>query len=123
IDSLIVIFIIVRMYIFFVSSRRRHTTSKRDWSSDVCSSDLEGYPSCDGEPCANVSDDSQDGTDTMADAAEGGDKAGAGSDLTARSEERRVGKECISPSSPWIWSRGEEWQSVRCRTQSVGNRD
>ena len=27
----------------------------------------EGYPSCDGEPCANVSDDSQDGTDTMAD--------------------------------------------------------
>ena len=43
----------------------------------------EGYPSCDGEPCANVSDDSQDGTDTMADAAEGGDKAGAGSDLTA----------------------------------------
>ena len=22
----------------------------------------EGYPSCDGEPCANVSDDSQDGT-------------------------------------------------------------
>src|SRR5699024_335711 len=26
---------------FFLSSRRRHTTSKRDWSSDVCSSDLE----------------------------------------------------------------------------------
>src|SRR5699024_11843019 len=24
----------------FFSSRRRHTTSKRDWSSDVCSSDL-----------------------------------------------------------------------------------
>src|SRR5699024_11758465 len=24
----------------FVSSRRRHTRSKRDWSSDVCSSDL-----------------------------------------------------------------------------------
>src|SRR5699024_11326771 len=28
--------------IFFFSSRRRHTRSKRDWSSDVCSSDL-GY--------------------------------------------------------------------------------
>src|SRR5699024_11779541 len=27
--------------IFFFSSRRRHTRSKRDWSSDVCSSDLE----------------------------------------------------------------------------------
>src|SRR5699024_6527894 len=26
--------------IFFISSRRRHTRSKRDWSSDVCSSDL-----------------------------------------------------------------------------------
>src|SRR6266513_1332633 len=27
---------------FFFSTRRRHTRSKRDWSSDVCSSDL-GY--------------------------------------------------------------------------------
>src|SRR6266704_6263117 len=27
---------------FFFSSRRRHTISKRDWSSDVCSSDLTG---------------------------------------------------------------------------------
>src|SRR5206468_7751815 len=25
---------------FFFSSRRRHTSSDRDWSSDVCSSDL-----------------------------------------------------------------------------------
>src|SRR5699024_11232377 len=25
---------------FFLSRRRRHTISKRDWSSDVCSSDL-----------------------------------------------------------------------------------
>src|SRR5437868_7094647 len=30
---------------FFFSSRRRHTRSKRDWSSDVCSSDLTGYGS------------------------------------------------------------------------------
>src|SRR5438874_3360089 len=27
--------------VFFFSSRRRHTRSLRDWSSDVCSSDLE----------------------------------------------------------------------------------
>src|SRR2546428_1821849 len=27
-------------YLFFFSSRRRHTRSDRDWSSDVCSSDL-----------------------------------------------------------------------------------
>src|SRR5437868_1157984 len=29
-------------FYFFFSSRRRHTRSKRDWSSDVCSSDLLG---------------------------------------------------------------------------------
>src|SRR6266849_9568110 len=28
------------MSFFFFSSRRRHTRSTRDWSSDVCSSDL-----------------------------------------------------------------------------------
>src|SRR5216683_5878824 len=28
------------MFFFFFSSRRRHTRSDRDWSSDVCSSDL-----------------------------------------------------------------------------------
>ena len=28
------------MYFFF-SSRRRHTRLRRDWSSDVCSSDLQ----------------------------------------------------------------------------------
>src|SRR2546421_12761938 len=27
-------------FFFFFSSRRRHTRSDRDWSSDVCSSDL-----------------------------------------------------------------------------------
>src|SRR5438067_10915771 len=27
--------------LFFFSSGRRHTSSKRDWSSDVCSSDLQ----------------------------------------------------------------------------------
>src|SRR5690606_39555562 len=27
--------------VFFFSSRRRHTRFSRDWSSDVCSSDLE----------------------------------------------------------------------------------
>src|SRR5438874_6231808 len=32
-------FILV-FFFFFFSSRRRHTRSLRDWSSDVCSSDL-----------------------------------------------------------------------------------
>src|SRR5438105_12630815 len=30
----------VFFFFFFFSSRRRHTRSTRDWSSDVCSSDL-----------------------------------------------------------------------------------
>src|SRR5438067_4844399 len=30
-------------HFFFFSSRRRHTRSKRDWSSDVCSSDLSSF--------------------------------------------------------------------------------
>src|SRR2546422_10116200 len=31
----------VRDFFFFFSSRRRHTRCSRDWSSDVCSSDLD----------------------------------------------------------------------------------
>src|SRR5262252_9800563 len=34
------IFFTARCYVFFFSSRRRHTMSLCDWSSDVCSSDL-----------------------------------------------------------------------------------
>ena len=37
------IFIYLLYCIFFFSSRRRHTRYWRDWSSDVCSSDL-GFP-------------------------------------------------------------------------------
>src|SRR2546422_4929882 len=32
----------MRLSFFFFSSRRRHTRCSRDWSSDVCSSDLAG---------------------------------------------------------------------------------
>src|SRR5205809_3496410 len=31
-------------FFFFFSSRRRHTRCSRDWSSDVCSSDLSARP-------------------------------------------------------------------------------
>src|SRR5579872_249011 len=34
------------MCFFFFSSRRRHTRCGRDWSSDVCSSDLNGVGPC-----------------------------------------------------------------------------
>src|SRR5690606_39378853 len=39
--SVAVVYIIVFYFFFFFSSRRRHTRFSRDWSSDVCSSDLE----------------------------------------------------------------------------------
>src|SRR5699024_1147733 len=40
------LFLSVLRLCFFFSSRRRHTRSKRDWSSDVCSSDLESCFNC-----------------------------------------------------------------------------
>src|SRR5207249_6987698 len=47
-----------RKWLFFFSSRRRHTSSKRDWSSDVCSSDLvqpsRGHVHGRGQPAATV---------------------------------------------------------------------
>src|SRR5699024_11885155 len=41
--------------LFFFSSRRRHTRSKRDWSSDVCSSDLSRDLSIDGYMADDIS--------------------------------------------------------------------
>src|SRR5216683_905446 len=38
--------------LFFFSSRRRHTRSDRDWSSDVCSSDLAGRSNVTGFPAS-----------------------------------------------------------------------
>src|SRR2546429_4771459 len=40
------------LYFFFFSSRRRHTRCSRDWSSDVCSSDLP----VDGHSSASIAD-------------------------------------------------------------------
>src|SRR5690606_39772051 len=34
------VFFFILFFFFFFSSRRRHTRFSRDWSSDVCSSDL-----------------------------------------------------------------------------------
>src|SRR5437868_15219148 len=79
--------------VFFFSSRRRHTRSKRDWSSDVCSSDL-ARPS--GFPLFKVIVGK--GKPLGLALVSRGD-IGPGE---ARSEERRVGKECRSwwgPSS------------------------
>src|SRR5690606_40045969 len=84
-------------FIFFFSSRRRHTRFSRDWSSDVCSSDLgsaimlraekEGITS--EQLIDNVrAEHTADFADFLVDF-----------DNYHRSEERRVGKECRSRGS------------------------
>src|SRR2546422_1684606 len=75
---------------FFFSSRRRHTRCSRDWSSDVCSSDLHvlfcGPPGLGKTSLAHVI----------------AYELGAQIHVTSgRSEERRVGKECRSRWSPY----------------------
>src|SRR5215203_7197340 len=77
------------MLVFFFSSRRRHTRYWRDWSSDVCSSDL-------APPLAPPG-----AGELRPDARRAGDGA-------ARSEERRVGKECRSRWSPYHSKKKEE---------------
>src|SRR5690606_39723657 len=89
---------------FFFSSRRRHTRFSRDWSSDVCSSDLllQGF-----DPNVRVrggfkrADKSQKSQQQLVEeicrdwlrmkVVWGNNQTGQG-----RSEERRVGKECRS---------------------------
>src|SRR2546429_2028085 len=51
--TLLYIFFFVSRYLFFFfffSSRRRHTRCSRDWSSDVCSSDLGDRAGCQDQP-------------------------------------------------------------------------
>src|SRR5690625_6453932 len=84
---------------FFFSSRRRHTRWPRDWSSDVCSSDLAPRAQEPGQAVERARVGEVAGGGPVADAGRlpGDDLLdGAGADdLTAvRSEERRVGKEC-----------------------------
>src|SRR5207245_7683781 len=92
---------------FFFSSRRRHTRCYRDWSSDVCSSDLNerhvlaalerrGRPGSDGvrTPAGSALLGSSGITEC----------AGFSHQWRLRSEERRVGKECGS----WVWRENEE---------------
>src|SRR2546421_7204245 len=97
------------LFFFFFSSRRRHTRSDRDWSSDVCSSDLL-------QPVVEHAPRVMPGRDRPAlrelpDQAAEEDHAAAAEDDHAdpvphtepgdRSEERRVGKECRSRWSPY----------------------
>src|SRR5206468_9413892 len=86
------IFVVFFFFFFFFSSRRRHTRSDRDWSSDVCSSDLAE---------SRLRDEHRDVALLHPQAARAREPERAqpaviveGAEIDDRSEERRVGKEC-----------------------------
>src|SRR5260370_32358874 len=99
----------VYFFYFFFSSRRRHTRFKCDWSSDVCSSDLVGDLEARVADLARLLAEDRPQQPLLGrqlGLALGRDladehvaRAHLGAD--ARSEERRVGKECRSRWSPY----------------------
>src|SRR5207253_7587929 len=94
--------VLVSVAVFFFSSRRRHTSWPRDWSSDVCSSDLtmvKPFPISVAFDEIRRDLDASESTYTEKSALlrELGVNTlylGVGVDRVDRSEERRVGKEC-----------------------------
>src|SRR5438270_12104962 len=82
---------------FFFSSRRRHTRFDCDWSSDVCSSDLDHRRPAIVDLLTEVADVQLHDVRLAAEV--------IAPDLIEdlrRSEERRVGKECRSAGSPCL---------------------
>src|SRR5690606_40697943 len=72
-------------FFFFFSSRRRHTRFSRDWSSDVCSSDL-GSPRASRSAIACLREARRIWRRSPK-------RRGSSNRRRCRSEERRVGKE------------------------------
>src|SRR5690606_40092437 len=91
---------------FFFSSRRRHTRFSRDWSSDVCSSDLRSVTKLEKAFCPESLRAHPRPGRLVRDASEAtlniGRTPGRQSGEN-RSEERRVGKECRSRWWPHHW--------------------
>src|SRR5439155_17395129 len=96
--------------LFFFSSRRRHTRWPRDWSSDVCSSDLAStemsqFQAVNGRPFderLHILRVQGKGnfTTLILPHAKGDVPNSQITQSGGRSEERRVGKECRSRRSP-----------------------
>src|SRR3712207_8435028 len=97
------------LYFFFFSSRRRHTRYWRDWSSDVCSSDLpadfrdaKALASYVGVvPATSQSGKSQRQRAGLSHLGNARLRHALWMPTLTRSEERRVGKECRSRWSPY----------------------
>src|SRR3712207_7054824 len=98
---------ILKLLYFFFSSRRRHTRYWRDWSSDVCSSDLTDdvvvrLLSCERNAgCLRVELEHPRPFLLRSVALLHPARPDAASRSELRSEERRVGKECRSRWSPY----------------------
>src|SRR5690606_40110323 len=95
-DTLTIYFL---CFMFFFSSRRRHTRFSRDWSSDVCSSDLYAW----ALPAPILRHLSASTTLCGVQRATTAQQESTGLSMQiscSRSEERRVGKECRSRWSP-----------------------
>src|SRR5699024_11502250 len=85
------------MSLLFFSSRRRHTRSKRDWSSDVCSSDL--MERCNSPLPLTRKASVESVSSTRSETSRKSSRYSLSRKwrvVTNRSEERRVGKECRS---------------------------
>src|SRR5256885_8076531 len=100
------------MYLFFFSSRRRHTRLQGDWSSDVCSSDLDEFVAAIRAERIGFLGERNRVLFAARDVArhearravltlEPYQPIGEQRDVEDRSEERRVGKECRSRWSPY----------------------
>ncbi len=79
----------------------------------------EGYPSCDGQPCANVSGDDGVATDTMTDATPTGDEGPSdGAASGEAGEESGVEAGVCEQLAPELERRIAEWQDKYLRLQA-----
>src|SRR5207302_4619958 len=82
--------------VFLFSSRRRHTRFSRDWSSDVCSSDLNSVPFTGARNLYQM----ECPPSLPAWSGSPGSRVARSFTAVTRSEERRVGKECRRRRTP-----------------------